>query len=247
LTRFRARVDLACFAVLLFSVVGCGRVAEDEAAKRVNALLPKYLGPARTYSTRVRGDSAGAILRGRLKRVQVTGADVQLDPDLVVDDLTLDFEEVDVDTKAQVLRSVGNAAFACRIGAANLDHYVRARRDDIPGLRVALKGSSIAVSMAADALGILSVPITVEGRLVPRGGGALDFEPDRARLSIVPIPRMVLDILAHRLNPVIELTDVAIPIQVTRAEVRDGALALTGFIKPDDVLRAASGTTPAAP
>jgi hypothetical protein len=229
----------------LLVAAGCGRVAEGEAGKRVNALLPKYLGPARHYSTRVRGDSAGAILRGRLKQVHVTGRDVQLDPDLLVDELTLDFDEIEVDTKAQTLRRVGSAAFGCRIGEARLDRYVRARRRDVPSLSVTLKGGGLVVSAKPDVLGVIAVPVSVQGRLVPRGGGAIDFEPDRAKVSVLPIPQVVLDYLARKLNPVVELSQVAVPIQVTQADVRDGFLALTGSIKPEDVLRAATVPTAA--
>jgi hypothetical protein len=215
---------------------------EGEAGKRVNALLPKYLGPARSYSTRVKGDSAGAILRGRLKQVHVTGSDVQLDPDLLVDDLTLDFDEVEVDMKAQTLHSIGSAAFGCRIGAANLDRYVRVRRPDIGGLRIALKGSALVVNAKPDVLGVIAVPVSVQGRLVPRGGAALDFEPDQAKVSVLPIPQVVLDYLARKLNPVVELSRVAVPIQVTQADVQDGFLSLTGSIQPEDIFRLAAPT-----
>jgi len=104
----------------------------------------------------------------------VTGADVQL-----------------------ALRRIGSAAFGCRIGEARLNRYVRARRRDIAGLSIALKGNGLVVSAKPEMLGVISVPVSVQGRLVPRGGAALDFEPDRAKVSIVSIPQIILDYLTR--------------------------------------------------
>jgi hypothetical protein len=245
--RFRSIVALAALLVLgglicLFSP-GCARVAEQKAEQRVNALLPGYIGPAQRYQTRIRSESTGALMRGRVRSVHVDGTSVQLEPMLTFDTLTLDFSEVEVDPKAGVLRSVGSAAFGCRIAEASLNRYVRAQRPDIPDLSIALRGDRIVVTARPEVLGI-GAPVSVEGTLAPRSGGSyLNFEPDRAKVTIVPVPGLVLDYLSRRLNPVIDLSRLRVPIRVERAEVRGGALHLSGSVLPDDLLKAAGATS----
>lgn len=235
---FRA-VGLVLLLPLLL-LAGCGRTVERKAEQMVNEVLPAYLGPAEKYSTRIHGDSAGAVIRGRLRSVHIDGQKVQLAPDLVVDEVTLDFAEVEVDTKSRRLRAVGSAEFTCRIGEARLNHYLRSVKPDIPELAVRLRGDTLFVRAKPEVLGVLPVPVEVEGRLRPRPGGRLlDFDPDRARVSILPIPGVVIDYLAQKLSPTIDLSRLTIPIHVRSTQVRGGVIVLSGYLDPDDILKAA--------
>ena len=245
----RRRLPLV-FLGLVFFVMACGvslvlsggcarRFAENKAAARINALLPRYLGPAEHYETRLQSDSTGALLRGRVQQVHIEGRGVRLTPTLTVAHLTLDFSEVTVDPKAGVLQSVGRATFACRITEADLNRYLVAQRPDIPALTLSLRADQVRITAKPEVLGI-GAPVSVEGHLVPRSGGAyLNFEPDAARLTIVPVPGLVLDYLSRRLNPAVDLSELRVPIRVSHAEVRGGALLLSGTIASDDLLRAA--------
>lgn len=264
---------LCLSAGLLFAIgpigAGCKRVAEREAEKRVRDLLPQYLGPADKYETRVDSDNAGAVTRGRLRRVSVVGTNVRFDPTLTIDRLSLELSDVDVDTKARRLRDVGTTRFECRIAGDRLDRYVRARRSDIPDLRVALTGDVLRVTArpslrVGDALdralertlgingggftsnlnGRLGASVTVEGRLAARGDSRLDFRPDLGKLSVIPIPSAILDWLSARLNPAVDLTGLPVPVQITNAEVRGGFLVLSGTVAPADILRVGNNAAP---
>lgn len=235
---------LLCLGVAV-GVAGCGRTVERKAEAAVKEILPTYLGPADKYETRVRG-SAAAIIRGRLAHVHVDGKNVRLTPDLIADELTLDLTDVEVDTRARQLRAVGSCAFSVALGEAHLNRYIRARRSDIPELRVSLQesgdGGRITVSARPTLLGIPTFPVTVSGRVSPKppNGVALDFSPERARVSIVPIPSVVLDYLAPRLNPIVDLSMLRVPVQVRHAEVRGRRLLVSGTITPEDLLRASA-------
>ena len=237
-------VFIALFALGLSApsvLTGCGRVVNRKAEDRVNAILPSYLGKADRYETHLTSDGAGATLRGHLRHVHIDGWGVHLAPALIVDTLALDFDEVNVDARAGRLESIGSAAFACQVGASYLDNYVRTRRGDIPGLSVGVCGDRLVVNARPELLGLIGVPVSVEGTLLPRPGGAqLDFVPDAAHVARLRIPGLALDYLQRKLNPAIDLGGLRVPIQVSRAEVKDGSLTLTGSIAPDALMRVAN-------
>jgi hypothetical protein len=242
----RFRIFAAGLAMVALSVIatgpmllsGCTRTVEREAEKRINPILTQYIGPAEKWETRVRGESAGAVMRGRVKSVHIEGTNVQLHPDLTAAKLTLDFAEVEVDKNAGRLTNVGSASFTCRIGEAVIDRYCRKLRPDIKDLKITLRGDAFVVTARPDNLRVVSVPVSLEGRLVPRDISRLDFDPDRAKLTILPVPELVLDYIARRLNPAIDLTHLPIRLQFTRSEVRGGYLILSGTVPPDDLVRA---------
>lgn len=235
---------VAGIAASLLSTAGCAhRYADGKASDRVNAILPGYIGPADSYETHVASDSTGALLRGHIRSVHIEGHGVRLQPNLTVAALTLDFGEVMVDPHAGALRSIGSARFVCRISEGDLDRYVRSLRPDIPELSVALPGRSVRVTAKSALIGI-SAPVSVEGVLTPNlGFTTLNFEPDRAKVSFLPLPGLLLDYLSKRLNPAVDLTNLRVPIRVSRADVHDGMLELTGSVAPDDLMRAAGSTT----
>jgi hypothetical protein len=240
----RRSFAIAAVSLLLLPVYGCTRPVEREAEKRINPLLTQYIGPAEKWETRVHGDSAGAIMRGRVKSVHVEGKNVRLHPDLTAAQLTLDFSEIEVDKNAGRLKNVGSASFTCRIAGDVIDLYCRKLRPDIKELQITLRGDSFVVKARPDNLKIVSVPVSVEGRLVPRDISRLDFAPDRAKLTILPVPELILDYIASRLNPAIDLSQLPIRLQFTRSEVRGGFLILSGTVPPDDLVRASGQPLP---
>lgn len=228
----------SCLALLaVLSVLGaCARPGEKKAERAVEELLPGYLGPAQSYRAQVKAASLGALMRGRVRTVTLVGRQVQLLPECTVAELRVDAAEIEVDRNTKSLKSVGEARFIARIEASELDRLVRTRRPKLAALQVSLRGSLVSVRVTPEVLGYPTVPVQVEGNLVSRSGGAaLDFEPDRARLLIVPIPKPVLDFVAERLNPVVEFTALKAPIRVESAEVKGGSLLLRGFLPPESV------------
>lgn len=237
--RIRRPVTVLLFAALCL-ISGCGRAVERKAEDAVNAILPEYVGPAEKYQTRVRGGTT-AIVRGRLRSVHVEGTQVRLMPQLTADTLVLDLDDVEVDTKARTLRSVGAIAFVAELGETNLRRYVDAQNFDIRDLRVSLANGAVRVTARPVLLGIPTVPFTVSGRLVVRGadGFALDFQPSRANVSVVPVPGILLDYLSEKLNPLLDLSTLRLPIHVREAQIERNRLVLRGTVRPDDLLRAA--------
>jgi hypothetical protein len=222
----------------LFFLAGCGREVERAAERRVNGLLPALVGPADKYGTRVRGNP-DALLRGRMRSVHIDGEGVRMTEELTLDTLTLDLTGVTVDVKAKRLSGIESVTFAATLGEGNLNRYVRARHPGIPGLQVALGQAGATVHARPEIFGGIAAPLAIEGVITPRaGGGLLDFLPGGARVSVVPVPAPVLRYVAERLNPVLDLSTLRVPIRVEKAQIRQGALLLTGTVDPANLLRA---------
>lgn len=222
--------------LLLLLALGCARVGEKKAERAIEELLPQYLGPAQSYKAQVKAASLGALMRGRVRTATLVGREVQLLPECTVAELRVDAAEIEVDKGKRSLKSVGEARFIARIEEKQLDRLVRTRRPKLADLRVGVRGSFVTVRVTPEVFGYPTVPIQVEGSLLPRGGGAtMDFEPDKARLLIVPIPKPVLEFVAERINPVVDFSSLKAPIRVEKAEVKGGSLLLSGYLPPESV------------
>jgi hypothetical protein len=250
---------LVFFAVISGSLLffltapGCARVAESKAETAVNDLLPSFLGPADKYTTRVRGKSIGAVMRGRLDSVHIEGTNVRLEDGMTIDSLSMDFQAITIDTSARKLSHLGSAQFTARIGTANLNRYVTAKRPTLAGLAITL-GTDSATVEARPALlaryGVtgLKVPVAVEGRLAPTEDGTkLDFIPAGARVSVLPIPRPVIDYLARTLNPAVDLSALPIPVRIRAAEIKPDGVYLRGDAPSEALLREANKVNIAPP
>ncbi|WP_395091192.1 DUF2993 domain-containing protein [Armatimonas sp.] len=223
-----------CFALALLCC--CARPGEKKAERAVEELLPEYLGAAQSYSARVKAASLGALMRGRVRTVTIIGRGVHLLPECTVAELRIEAAEIEVDKGSQSLKSVGEAHFFARIEEKELDRLVRTRRPKLADLKIGLRGSRVSVRITPEIFGYPTVPVQVEGSLLARSGGAaLDFEPDKARLLIVPIPKPVLDFVAERINPVVDFSALKAPIRVERADVEGGSLLLRGYLPPERV------------
>lgn len=237
----RAAVAAAAALLPLAAAAGCGRVVEGKAEGAIRDMLPRYVGPADKYAVDV-GGKTSAMTRGRFRRVRIDGTNVRLTPQLTVAALGLDLTDVAVDPRAGRLEAVGAAGFSARIAEPELNRYVGDRRPGMRDLRVSCGTDGLlTVRARPEVLGYPTLPVQVRGTLRPREDGArLDFVPDSARVSVVPLPRFVVDHLVGRLNPVVDLSEgVALPVTVRSTSVQAGALTLTGVLPPDELLRAA--------
>lgn len=238
---------LAGIPAVFLTAPGCSRIAESRVEETLNGLLPTYLGPATRYTTQVRASSVGAVLRGRVESIHVDGDGVHIPNGPVLDRLTLDLDDIAVDPKTKRLESVGTARFMVRVGEAELNRYLSTRRPgDRSGLLRVTLGQGTATLAARPALlaryglGGLILPVTVEGRLIPRGDSGLDFVPNAARVLALPVPRPILGLVSRELNPVVDLSAVSLPLRIRTVEIVPGSLILSGDVPPDAILRAAA-------
>lgn len=216
-------------ALLLFPVLlltGCSSLSpQTVAAHKIADALPQTLGPARHYDVQVDGDTL-ALTRGRARQVRIQGEDVQVAPGAVLDTLDLTAQDVSFDTQTRRLDHVGAVVFAGTMGQAHLSDYLARCR---PDLTVTLRQDDVEARLPV-AAGPLHTTATVYGNLTPTAPGAstLDFAADRARLSFLPVPAFLVNRALDERNPVVDLSNLRIPVALQSADVENGALVLRG-------------------
>src|SRR4051812_20666944 len=109
----------------LVALTGCTRTINRTAERRIRDALPGYIGPARVWNAHV-DNPAERTVRGRLARVTIDGEGVQLRQTIVCDTLHIEMRDVEVDSRHNRLRSVGETTFTAVIGEVSLNDYLRA-------------------------------------------------------------------------------------------------------------------------
>jgi len=221
---------------------GCARIAQRKAEQGINGFLPQYLGPADKYETKVSG-SFSALSAGRVGGIRITGTNVRVSPDLTVNNLQLNLTDVETGAGkngARTLTKVGGATFAVRLSGANLTAYGRARRPDLSNLKIETINGVLALSARPQLAGYPLATIRVEGSLSPRpeNGSQLDFSPDKARLSIVPLPIALVEYVTEKFNPAVDLSEMRLPVTARRAFIENDFLVIEGDVPPEVMVEA---------
>ncbi len=238
---------LVAAAFLLFAfagvgMTGCARIAQRKAEQGINGFLPQHLGPADKYETKVSG-SFSALSAGRVGGIRITGTNVRVSPDLLVDNLQLNLTDVETGTGpngVRTLSKVGGATFAVRISGANLTRYGRARRPDLSNLQIETVNGVLAISARPKLAGYALATIRVEGTLAPRPSdpNLLDFAPDKGRLSIVPLPVPLIEYVTDQLNPAVDLSALRLPVTARRTFIENDYLVIEGDVPPNALIEA---------
>jgi hypothetical protein len=90
--------------------------------------------------------------------------------------------------------------------------------------------------------GFVSTTARVAGTLQPTGAtdNQLNFVVDRAHLGVVPLPASWVNLGIRRLNPVVDLSGMKIPLSLASTNVVAGVLVLKGAADPAAVTAAAA-------
>ncbi len=220
---FGAAVTLS---VLAFA--GCAHPVQQTAAHKIADALPSVIGPAAHYDVQVDGDPF-ALVRGRARGVHIQGQSVQLSPELTVDTLTADAEDVSFDRSTRKLTYVGQTRFAATLSQPHLSAYLAASKPLLPGLVVTLRPDDVVASVPVTFLGLHTMA-TLAGTVRPSLADPtrLDFVANGAQIGVVPLPAGLINLALDRLNPVITLTSLRVPLSVTQAQISDNRLVLGG-------------------
>lgn len=230
----------------LWGVAGCNRPINREAEKRVKAVLPELLGPARQYAVRVDGGWDRTV-RGKLRKVAIDGYDVELSSGLIVDQLRLDLDNVDVDLDRKRVRSVGAARFTATIGKKTLDEFLAGESPEgetLKNTRITLEDNNrVTIASQRVVLGV-GVPFTVSGRVSVGGAQKIAFDAQGATVATIGVPGFVVDYLKNRFVSGVELRSLAFPVTLTDVQTRSGFLTLTGTVDAAALLQRAQEPRP---
>jgi hypothetical protein len=225
-----ARARLAVWLFTAFAVVLILAVALAPAALawrlRVGATR-SLAGPARVT---VRVDAQPwSIVTGRLDAVTLE-ARRTMAGELTVDRLTLRLQEVRVDParlwrgQGSPLLQVGRGEGEVVLTQEDLQLFLASTR----GVqRAALRLDSGAVTVEGDVrVGAVDLRMRVEGRLVPASPTTVDLYVQTLTVSGVELPREIGSVLVSRLNPLISLDGLPLPLWIRSVAVEGGQVRL---------------------
>ena len=209
-------------------LVGCATTVDTRVEQIVTAELPRIVGPAAIYKVEVEGARVTGELAD-LRQVRVIGERVARPKSPILDRVDVSMSDVVVDRVEKRVVKLGAADAKVRV----LAHDIAAFLDARPGLdnvvvtlhppyemTVESQFSAAGYALPAIARGKL------RGRLVASNGGLL-LEIVDLRLAGFPIGTIPAFVLERLINPLVDLSALPAPSQVTSVEVTQFALLLT--------------------
>jgi LmeA-like phospholipid-binding len=212
---------------LLIVLGGCGKADPYSATERaIRKTLPEYIGPAAEYKVRISRSDTN-LLGGKIGWVEIQGRGVRAAETLTVDELEVRLDQVRFNRGDRSIRSVGASAITARISAASATRYVTQRGPQYAGTRFEFLGDEAVVHATPALLGI-RVPVKVSGRPLLHGEQQIDFDTSHLSVSILPLPSPVLSLLERRINPILDLTALHLPLHLTGVHIEPGFAVITG-------------------
>ena len=226
--RFGRSVMLTSALLTMVALLaGCGeRLVADKIESRVERRLPDIIGPADSYEVSVSGRTP-KMLSGRLSELVIHGRNVQLQPDLNVDDLVVEMRDVEFDTGKNELTGVGETAFSAVISGKCLTRFIVKRQPDLKELKIELRPGKATVRVRPSLLG-LSAGVAITGGLEVAPSNKISFIPDKMSVAGLPIPERALNFVSERINPVMDMSLASFPAQITRIAVMAGRIRVEG-------------------
>ena len=212
---------LVPLALLLTALAGCDVSGRVEA--EIEAALPRTLGPAARYDAEVGGLR---LSDGTAETVTVLGERVAREAAPVVDRLDVRLDGVAFDRASKRLTRVDAARATARVLAADLAAYLEAQRGVADATVTVAAPDRASVRLEGQLRG-LRVPVGAEvrGRLrADEGRVRLDVESVRA--AGIGLGGAVAREVSARINPVVDLTDEELALEVTAVRVENGAVVL---------------------
>ena len=194
--------------------------------------LPRHVGPAQRYEVRL-GRSGNDLRRGFLSQVDVTGFDVRTDDGLVIPKMEMKLEGVRVGLGSRTLEGVGKSLFSASLGEEAVSSFVTRRAGvNVRDVRVGFRSGEIQVKGTPEVLGF-GLPSEVRGKPVVTRGDTIDFRAGRVSVLGLGLPRIAVDRLEDRINPVVDLSGLKLPVRITEIRVVGDRLVADGALNFD--------------
>jgi hypothetical protein len=189
--------------------------------------LPKRIAPARRWQVKL--DRKGSdLLGGRLSKVQGTGTDVETDDGPLIPDMGLNLEGVKLALGSRTIQSVSKNDFTAGLGGAAVTSFIRKRAGArVRDVSVAFRDGQLAVKGTPELLGF-GLPSEVAGKPVLTGDDAIDFNANRVSVLGFRVPRFAVEQLEKKVNPVVDLSGLKLPVKITDIGIRGERLTAQG-------------------
>lgn len=223
----RGPVALTAAVALAAVVSGCSTtVVRRSVEKRVERRLATILGPAERYEVRILDTRDAELVRGRARRVEVSGRRIYARSQFLIDALTLSLDDLRYEGGDPDLISVRRSDLQVEFTDEALNNYLRgfhARYD--PTVRFSKDQVSVEVTYP-----FLGAPTEIHatGRLVIREGRQLLFDAEKADVSFINQPGFGERFVEDRVNPLFDLSRIDFPARLESVQLLPGRLRAYG-------------------
>lgn len=204
---------------------GCASLVDNRAEQIILGELPRLVGPARAYRVDARGVVPAA---GRLQAVRVVGERIARPGSPVIDKAEVSLRDVRFDRSEKRVESIGAVDASARILAADIATFLDTR-SGLDAVEVQFfGGNEIAVSALPSVAGLrlpAQTRVTMRGVLVP-DGPLLKLEIVDLRAAGVEVGLFARAALQALVNPIVDLSSVPAPSQISSARVEGAALVI---------------------
>lgn len=211
--------------MLLLVGAGCtrpfGRIEDS-----IEARLPEVIGPADDYDVRI-SRSIGRTLRGTVGWLEIDGRNVRPNGMVNLDRVAVRLEGVQVDHRRRRVREIEEAQVQVRVSAASIDSYLQSRNSELAEVNVEFLPNRLRLTIPPS-LAESEGPLVIEGRPVLAGPDTVNWEASRIATLRDAVPEEGLRKLEEILNPIVDLSRMRFPVELTRVSVTPDGLTVAG-------------------
>jgi len=215
-------------AALGLVISGCGPLDPIRAVERgIAGYAARRFGPADRYKVRI-GSAGTNLRRGVIGSLVIEGHRVHTKAGLVVNWCRVELRDVHFERKSRSITSVGESSVIAEVLEEDANAYLGARPDGYRHMKVELIGDGEMAVVVEPRL--IGVPVTVrlEGRPEVRNGSEVAFVPDALRVAKLSVPRSLLAIVERRINPVLRVEELGVPVVLGDVRVEQGRIVAVG-------------------
>ncbi|GBC95425.1 hypothetical protein HRbin16_01214 [bacterium HR16] len=228
-----------CLLVAL-AIGGCGINPRRLAEKRVEAQLPRLIGPAKRYRATLLGRHE-RMFQGKVKAARLVGEGVEIQPGLTLRELVVELQEVEYHQGSPLKAKQGSfhAVLDDEVLQSYLSSLIPPVRlpwnlvvSRLDNLRVRSRAGEVRLSV--DVHTRLGVKITGElsGALRLKEGTQIWFEASEVKVVGLSVPEKVRELLSEMFlnRPLIDLSGIKAPVRIERVAVGEGMLMFEGAV-----------------
>ena len=194
-------------------------------AKGIERELPQYVGPADSYDVKIKGLK---LSNSSAESVVAVGERVRPEGAPVIEQLTLDLQNVVYDRNTDRLSEIGGVTLTAAIRTDDLVNFLETYRN-VREAEVMLRSPDEAIIRVRPQIGNLAVPrgvtVDVTGRLVT-DGTQLRFDVNRVSASGFDLSAIAAQRLSDLINPLADLHNLPIKVKITSVIVAGETIGL---------------------
>ncbi len=170
-------------------------------------------------------------MKSTAANVKVEIQNLTLENGLLIDNVTLTGKNLEYDPISQRINVPEPGKLVAQLSAASVYRFLETNPpENVKDLDVMLGEGVIVVTAKVQSL--ISVGIEATGKLVAANGAMIEFLPTSVRVAGFGAPSRLVESVLSQINPLLDLSDLPIPITVTSIEVRPDGITIAADAGP---------------